>query len=228
MKFLIDECLHTSLVAVAHNAGYICEHVNFLGLGGYKDWQLMAKIRTEEYTFVTNNRMHFTALYGQAPMKIGWLAIEKVVAGMIQALASGLVIIPSAWLLLGRGLELRFPNPLTFAILVLLVALFSAAGGLVLGCSIPQTQISLMFSLVIAPMIFFGCAYYPWSTLSSFPILQKLVLLNPLVYASEGFRGTLVPQFPHISVGVVLGALLVFDVLLTVLGLRQFYRKVVS
>ena len=163
-----------------------------------------------------------------APMKIGWLAMEKVVAGMIQALASGLVIIPSAWLLLGRGLELRFPNPLTFAILVLLVALFSAAGGLVLGCSIPQTQIGLMFSLVIAPMIFFGCAYYPWSTLSSFPILQKLVLLNPLVYASEGFRGTLVPQFPHLSLGVVLGALLAFDVLLLTAGLRQFHRKAVS
>jgi len=28
------------------------EHVNFLGLGGHKDWQLMAKIRGEDYTFV--------------------------------------------------------------------------------------------------------------------------------------------------------------------------------
>jgi len=32
MRFLIDECLHTSLVTVAHHAGYACEHVNFLGL----------------------------------------------------------------------------------------------------------------------------------------------------------------------------------------------------
>lgn len=39
MRILIDECLHTSLVTVAHDAGYVCEHVNFLGLGGYKDWQ---------------------------------------------------------------------------------------------------------------------------------------------------------------------------------------------
>ncbi len=75
MKFLVDECLHTSLVAVAHNAGYICEHVNFLGFGGYEDWQLMAKIRTEEYTFVTNNRMHFTALYGQEELHAGLVII---------------------------------------------------------------------------------------------------------------------------------------------------------
>ena len=77
MKFLIDECLHTSLVAVAHNAGYICEHVNFLGLGGCKDWQLMAKIRTEEYTFVTNNRMHFTVLYGQEELHAGLVIIIR-------------------------------------------------------------------------------------------------------------------------------------------------------
>jgi predicted nuclease of predicted toxin-antitoxin system len=50
MKFLIDECLHTSLVTVAHDAGHACEHVNFLGLGGNKDWQLMARIRGGDYT----------------------------------------------------------------------------------------------------------------------------------------------------------------------------------
>ena len=75
MKFLIDECLHTSLIAMAHHAGHVCQHVNFLGLGGYKDWQLMAKIRTEEYTFVTNNRIDFTALYGQEELHAGLVII---------------------------------------------------------------------------------------------------------------------------------------------------------
>ena len=45
-----------------------------------------------------------------------------------------------------------------------------------------------MFSMVMTPMIFFGCTYYPWSALTNFPILQKAVLINPLVYASEGLR----------------------------------------
>ena len=40
MRFLIDEGLHTSLAKVAHEVGYIREHVNFLGLGGQKDWEL--------------------------------------------------------------------------------------------------------------------------------------------------------------------------------------------
>ena len=49
MKFLIDECLYTSLINLAHDTGHVCEHVNFLGLGGQKDWQLMTRIRRENY-----------------------------------------------------------------------------------------------------------------------------------------------------------------------------------
>jgi ABC-2 type transport system permease protein len=77
-------------------------------------------------------------------------------------------------------------------------------------------------------MIFFGCTYYPWSALAHFPILQKVVLINPLVYASEGLRGTLVPQSPHLPIVAVLIALTVFDALFLTAGLRQFHRKAVS
>ena len=85
-----------------------------------------------------------------------------------------------------------------------------------------------MFSMVMTPMIFFGCTYYPWSALKTFPILQKIVLVNPLVYASEGMRATLAPQFSHLSITVVILALLFFDILLLVLGLRQFENKSVT
>ena len=63
MKLLIDECLHTSLVELAHAAGHTAGHVNYLALGGYKDWQLMAIIREREYTFVTNNLVDFLRLH---------------------------------------------------------------------------------------------------------------------------------------------------------------------
>jgi predicted nuclease of predicted toxin-antitoxin system len=75
MKVLIDECLHTSLVALAHDAGHICEHVNFLGLAGQKDWELMARIRREDYTFVTNNRTDFAALYAREEFHAGLVVI---------------------------------------------------------------------------------------------------------------------------------------------------------
>jgi ABC-2 type transport system permease protein len=163
-----------------------------------------------------------------APIDISWVAIEKVVAGLIQALVAGLTVIPLAWLILRPGLEIHVPNPVLFVCMTLLIAGFSACGGLALGCSVDQQHIGLMFSMVLTPMIFFGCTYYPWSSLAKFPILQKIVLINPLAYASEGLRATLVPQFPHLSLPLILVALSVFDVLLLVVGLRQFRKKAVS
>ncbi len=163
-----------------------------------------------------------------APIEIYWLAIEKVIFGTMQALLAGLIVIPAAWLLLRPGVDLNLHSPLTFACVTLLVTLFSACGGLALGCSINQTHIGLMFSMVLTPMIFFGCTYYPWSALNHFPILQKIVLVNPLVYASEGLRGVLVPQFPHLPVPAALIALTLFDALFLSFGLRQFYHKAVS
>jgi ABC-2 type transport system permease protein len=163
-----------------------------------------------------------------APMDICWVAVEKVVFGLIQAVVAGLVVIPLAWIILRPGLELHLSNPLVFSFITLLVASFSACGGLALGCSVDQQHIGLMFSMVLTPMIFFGCTYYPWSALSKFPVVQKLVLINPLAYASEGLRATLVPQFPHLSTLLILAALTGFDFLLLIVGLRQFQKKAVS
>ncbi len=163
-----------------------------------------------------------------APMGTSWLAVEKIVAGIIQALVAGLVVIPTAWLVLGSGVSMDFSRPFEFAAICLLVALFSSAGGLALGVSVGQTQIGLMFSLVLAPMMMFGCAYYPWSALQFFPALQYAVLINPLVYASEGLRGTLMPAVPHMPGWAVMSALVAIDIALLVLGLKKFNRKAVS
>ena len=79
----------------------------------------------------------------------------------------------------------------------------------------------------MAPMIFFGCTYYPWSALARFPILQKAVLVNPVVYASEGCAARSCLQFPHLSIAAILGALAGFDLVFLAFGLRQFRRKAV-
>src|SRR5207247_10331747 len=97
-----------------------------------------------------------------------------------------------AWLLLRPSVYLHVPHPLLFALVAMLVALFSATGGLALGCSMQQTHIGLMFSLIVAPMIFFGCTYYPWSALEKFPVLQKAVLVNTLLFVCTGIGRMLV------------------------------------
>lgn len=162
-----------------------------------------------------------------APIEISWVAIEKVLAGLIQAMIAGLIVLPLGQLILRPGLQFNV-SPALFVVMVILVATFSAAGGLALGCSMDQQHIGLMFSMVLTPMIFFGCTYYPWSALDKFPILQKIVLINPLAYASEGLRAAVVPQFSHIPTGYILLALVFFDGLLLMFGLRQFQKKAVG
>jgi ABC-2 type transport system permease protein len=114
-------------------------------------------------------------------------------------------------------------SPIEFAVIMVLVAAFSAAGGLALRCTMNQQHIGLMFSMVITPMIFFGCTYYRWSALNTFPILQKVVLLirwsmPAKVCGARWCRSTRTYQ-------QVLSALSVFDLLLLIAGLRQFQKK---
>jgi ABC-2 type transport system permease protein len=162
-----------------------------------------------------------------APMEIEWLAIEKVVAGMIQALVAGLVVLPMARLVMGQ-VNLSGDHIGLFIALAILVSMLASSFGLLLGSTVGQQQIGIMFSAVVAPMIFFGCTYYPWQALQTFPILKRAVLVNPLVYASEGFRAALAPSFPHLATVVILGGLVLFNVLFLVFGLRQFRRKALT
>jgi predicted nuclease of predicted toxin-antitoxin system len=75
VKWLIDECLHTSLVELAHSRGQVADHVNYLGQGSSKDWELMEIVVERDYTFVTNNRFDFLALYKKETFHAGLVVI---------------------------------------------------------------------------------------------------------------------------------------------------------
>ena len=49
-KLLVDENLSPSLVGLATDKGFVCSHVNHLGLTGQKDWQLKATILDGDWT----------------------------------------------------------------------------------------------------------------------------------------------------------------------------------
>jgi predicted nuclease of predicted toxin-antitoxin system len=84
VKFLIDECLHTSLVELATDAGHEAHHVNWLGLSGEADWDLVPRIIAENFTFVTNNASDFRRLYQGQPLHAGLVIIVPNVAPALQ------------------------------------------------------------------------------------------------------------------------------------------------
>jgi ABC-2 type transport system permease protein len=104
----------------------------------------------------------------------------------------------------------------------------AAALGLVLGTRVAPQNVSYLFALVVLPLTFLGAIYYPWSTLDAVRWLQILVLINPLVYMCEGFRAALTSGVPHMSLWAVYGALALFAVVLTWIGIEGFTRRVTS
>jgi ABC-2 type transport system permease protein len=160
-----------------------------------------------------------------APISINAVAVEKIVVGIIQSIIAGLFVLPLTWLLIGRGASLQLAHPVLLVAVALLTSWLFAAFGMVIGTYAEPQQVGLIFQVLLGPMIFFGCAYYPWAALRVIPWFQKFVLINPLVYASEGFRAALTSQLPHMPLLLVFGGLLFFCALFTFLGLRQFSRR---
>ena len=84
MRFLIDECLHTSLTDVANRAGHEAHHVTWRGWSGFKDHQLREAILREEFVFVTNNARDFRKLMGATELHAGLIVILPNVTPPIQ------------------------------------------------------------------------------------------------------------------------------------------------
>lgn len=163
-----------------------------------------------------------------APIPTHLIALELVVVGAIQGLIAAAVVLPLGRLIMGPipGLELN-AVPTLIGVTILGAATFSAIG-LWLGTAISGQHVGLMFSFIIAPMLFLGCAYYPWRGLDAVPVLKYAVLVNPLVYVSEGMRGAITPSVPHMPVAAVVSALVVLLAVFWRLGWGTFQRRAVG
>lgn len=163
-----------------------------------------------------------------APVPTEVIAVEKLVAGILQGAFTATVVLPLARFIIGPipGLSLR--NLPLLALMVILSGAVFSAFGLFLGTAMQPQHISLMMQVIFAPMIMFGCTYYPWRGLDAFPVLKYLVLINPLVYVSEGLRAALTPTVPHMPLAVILAALVTMTLLLLWLGMRGFRRRAIT
>jgi len=115
-----------------------------------------------------------------------------------------------------------------FVVAIVFASLLASAGGLLIGTVLDPRKITLLFSVIVIPITFLGCVYYPWANLSPIPWLKYFVLFNPLVYMSEGLRASLTPQLPHMPIWAILLALIGGSAGLGLLALRTFSNRVVT
>ncbi|HEX8946514.1 MAG TPA: ABC transporter permease [Gemmatimonadaceae bacterium] len=163
-----------------------------------------------------------------APVPTRLIAAEKIVAGMLQGVIAAAFVLPIARLVMGPIAGFTFSHVGELVAVVLLGSMAFSALGMWLGTAIAPQQIGLMFSVIVAPMLFFGCAYYPWRGLDAVPVMKYLVLVNPMVYIAEGMRGALTPDVPHMPLAVVGVGLVVIASFFWTLGMRSFYKRAIG
>lgn len=161
-----------------------------------------------------------------APLPLELVALEKVVSGAIQCLLAGIIVFPIAYFVPATSVHLSYHwlELLTFAPLACLMA---GSLGLMFGTAFQPRTLPLLFGVVVVPITFLGCVYYPWQRLDAIRWLQVAVLANPLVYMCEAFRAALTDS-SHMRLVVLYPVMAAFTVLFAWRGIAGFKKRVLT
>ena len=162
------------------------------------------------------------------PLPLWAVALEKVCFSAMQSIIAALLVIPMAYYIPAIPVRAHVANWFLLALVLVMSSLLTGALGLVIGSTVNPRQIGLVFSILVVPITFLGCVYYPWAYLDKIRWLQVAVLFNPIVYMSEGLRASVTPGIAHMPWWAILLALVFFTVALGRWGLRGFLGRVLS
>ncbi len=167
----------------------------------------------------------------QAPCPIWLVAISKVLSGSVQGVLAALIVFPIAAVVHATGVSAHLHvHWLVIVTLIPLACLAMTSLGLVLGTTFEPRNIGLMWGFVVLPLTFLGGTYYQWTKLAPVKVagihwLQILVLVNPLIYVTEGMRAGLT-SFSHMHLYIIYPVLIGFCAAFLWIGLRNFRRRV--
>jgi ABC-2 type transport system permease protein len=165
-----------------------------------------------------------------APVPIRVLAIQKITAGAIQAFIGAAIVFPVVYWVHapGQGPHIDVTSWFLLAVVMVFSSTLTASMGLWLGTVVDPRKMQMVFAVVLLPLTMLGCVYYPWSALHVIRWLQILVLINPMVYMTEGLRAALTPSIGHMALWAILLALVGGTALFGYLGVRTFRNRVVG
>jgi ABC-2 type transport system permease protein len=165
-----------------------------------------------------------------APVPIRVLAIQKITAGAIQAFIGAAIVFPVVYWVHapGQGPHIEVTSWFLLAAVMVFSSTLTASMGLWLGTVVDPRKMQMVFAVVLLPLTMLGCVYYPWSALHVIRWLQILVLINPMVYMTEGLRAALTPSIGHMPLWAIMLALVGGTAVFGYLGVRTFRNRVVN
>jgi ABC-2 type transport system permease protein len=162
------------------------------------------------------------------PLPVPAVAFEKICFSAVQSVIAACVVFPLAYYVPSIRPAAHVSSWFFLIVVVGLASLTAGALGLTIGTSVKPQQIGLIFGVVVIPITFLGCVYYPWAALTHIRWLQIGVLINPIVYMSEGLRAALTPTLPHMNRVLILSMLTTSLCVLTWIGVKGFLRRVIG
>ena len=91
-----------------------------------------------------------------APLPTMLVAVEKMVFATLRSIVAAAVMFPLGYWILG-SLSIHANGVPLLLIAILVGSVLGAAIGMTLGTFVPPTRISIMFALILTPLIFTGC-----------------------------------------------------------------------
>jgi len=165
----------------------------------------------------------FINFYLMLPISKNWLIFQYILAFVIDLfLASAPILILGIFILNPESVN----NILQFIPMYLITLFFLSVLFLLIVFSTRwQWFINNTWERILVPMSQFGCILFVWSNLFKFwPFFAKIVLINPMTYISEGFRGALVEQNPDLTLDTCFLVIFFVTLILYYLLIKAFNK----
>tara|TARA_B100001971_G_C18262874_1_gene588741 strand:+ start:952 stop:1701 length:750 start_codon:yes stop_codon:yes gene_type:complete len=154
-----------------------------------------------------------------APLSRTTIFMGKVLGGITDSLLESIIIIAFGFII---GISYSFYSLLMTFAFILFLAIGMVSLGLIIGSLMESPEgFGMVVSFVAFPMFFLSGALFDVDGLPTW--LSVLVLIDPITYAVDGLRGTLLGT-SRFSIAIDLLILSAFALIMVIIG-TQFFKR---
>ncbi|MBB5182298.1 ABC transporter permease [Catenisphaera adipataccumulans] len=163
-----------------------------------------------------------------APVSSRTVAYVKMFVGILESFIGGLIVLPISLILMGSKISIQMDASMipVLILVLILTAMASAALGLLVGTIIKPSQVAAMFPGFLMPVVFLGAIFYTWHQMSPLPVMQGIILIDPLTWINEAIRAVMTPQITSLPLSLTMIGIIVWIVVMGIIALKRFDRMV--
>ncbi len=168
-----------------------------------------------------------TQYYLSLPIPAPWFFVKQTIFYAIRALIPALCILPLIKLELWNKLDVSQVHLVPFIVVMITASFFGAALSLFITSRVRDMNsidnISIRF---LFPIWFFGGSQFSWYTLLKIsPVIARISLINPLLYAMESMHVVFLGQVGYLPFWTSICVLWLFNIIIGTYGARSLMKR---